>query len=124
MVQKTPCVLRIAIHLVVKTTPEIFRGLGSSSCRRCRELAHLRLCHSLGRITASLQLSFVLVHRIRTFGTKELQRVIAKNVGVGQNLVVGQVLLVLVNSKVGVTSDCVTCAISPLDGAVQHPFQI
>ena len=99
LVQKTPSLCRIHIHLLLEVTPEVFRLLRSRSGRRCRELTQhldsLLQCDNQGFQVRAL----AFVHGVRTFRTKELQRVIAENIGVGQDFVVSQILLVLVNSR-------------------------
>ena len=123
LVDNAPGILGIACHHFVKGAPEVLRLLRSGGGRGSRELAVLGI-NGLRAITRSFQLLFVFVNGIGTFGTEELQRVIAKNIGVGQNFVISQVLLMFVDCELSVSLDRLTCAASPRDGAVQHLLQI
>ena len=123
VVQHAPGILGITRHGLTETAPEILRGLKSCGRRRGREVTVLRI-DSCSGITLRLKLLLVFVHGVRTFGTKELQRVIAKHIGVGQDLVISQVLLVLINSEVGITTNHISGFVSPCDRAVQHSFQV
>ena len=124
MIQYTPCFLWVTGHGLVKVAPEVAGLLGSSCGRGSRELTKFRLLNLLRRVSRGFQLGLTFVNGVRPFGTEELQRVIAKYIRVGQNFVIGEILLVLTNSKIGVALNGISGAVSPCDGAVQHPFQL
>ncbi len=123
MVQIAPGILGITNHGIAEGAPEILGLLHLSSIRRSGHIHHACL-NSFGGITGAIQLSFVLIHRVRTFRTKELQGVIAEHIRVGENLVIGKVLLVLVDCKVGIALDGCSSTIAPCNGAIQEAFQL
>ena len=62
---------------------------------------HCSVAWELGGITGSREFLLRFVHGVRTFRTEELQGVIRQGVRIGQDLVVSQVFLVLVNQRSG-----------------------
>ena len=123
LVDDAPGILRIASHHIIKRTPEVFGLLRSCCGRRSGKLSVLGL-NRLGAVTRSFQLLLTFVHGVRTFRTEKLQRVIAEHIGIGQNLVVSQVLLVLIDREVGVALNRLSGPSAPRDGAVQHLLQV
>ena len=78
----------------------------------------------LSAVTGGFQLLLILVHRVRTFRTKELQRVIAKYVGVGKDFVIGKILLMLIDRELRITLDGISSLVAPGHCTIQHPFQV
>gem|GEM_PF-4626248 len=77
-----------------------------------------------GGITTAFQLSFIFVHRIRTFGTEELQGVIRQHIGIRKDLVVCQVLTMLLDGELGVTFDQVRGGLTPIKCLIKKTFQV
>ena len=123
MIQDAPGILGITVHHVAESTPEVLRCLRSRCGRRSREITKLRLNH-LRWIPTSFKLILAFVDRIRPFGTEELKRVIAQDIGIRQDLVVRKILLMLINGKFRIALDGISGAVSPRDGAVQHLLQV
>jgi hypothetical protein len=78
----------------------------------------------LGRVTRGHQFLLVLIHRVWTFGTEELKRVIAQDIRIGQDLVVSLVLLTLVHSELSVLFNQTFGFSAPGDCAIQHVLQL
>ena len=123
LVQNAPGILGITRHGFAKATPEIFWLLGASGTRRSGKIGNTAT-NGLGAVTTGLKFGLAFVHRVRTFRTEEAQRIVAEHIGVGQDLVISQVLLMLINRKIGITSQGCVGFRAPCYGTVKHPFKL